>query len=167
MYPSLCRNEIASRQCSGYVTFWYGSGSADPYLRIRILLFSSVTYQMPTNNYIYCCLLLFEGTLTSFFQDKKYYRSRKQFFLTILVFLLDERSIRIRNSDYRIRIREVQKVTDSDRNTASRFGAKCRLKNFNNFPFSIIFHEVLLNPREKSGVPQFCIFVLHLRWIRL
>jgi hypothetical protein len=40
-------------QCSGSVTFLYGSGSADPYtmnLRIRSLLFSSVTFKMPTKN---------------------------------------------------------------------------------------------------------------------
>jgi hypothetical protein len=31
--------------------------------------------------------------------------------------------------------------------------AMCQLKNVNNFPFSIVFHEVCLNPTEKNGVP--------------
>jgi hypothetical protein len=46
-----------SFQCSGSMTFWIGSGSADP-IRIRILLFSSLTCKMPTKNYIFVCIYL-------------------------------------------------------------------------------------------------------------
>ncbi len=39
-------------QCSGSVTFWYGSGSSDPCHRLTdpnvVLLFSSKTFKMPT-----------------------------------------------------------------------------------------------------------------------
>lgn len=28
--------QFSMNQCSGSVTFWYGSGSADPYLRITV-----------------------------------------------------------------------------------------------------------------------------------
>jgi hypothetical protein len=53
-----------------------GSGSAEAYLwlgriRIRILLFSSVTFKMATKK-LFCLLpVLFEATFTSFFKDKK------------------------------------------------------------------------------------------------
>jgi hypothetical protein len=59
--------------------------------RIRILLFSSAADQKPTKNKFFpefFCLLLFEGTFTSVFTDKKskvtkYYKSR--FFLLFLL----------------------------------------------------------------------------------
>jgi hypothetical protein len=42
-----------SNQFSGSVTFWYGSGSLNPYtgLRIRILLFLAEASKMPTRNH--------------------------------------------------------------------------------------------------------------------
>jgi hypothetical protein len=65
------------------------------------------------------CLLLFEGTFTSFLIDKKSKRSHKtvgiKVFL-IFLFLLNDRRIRIlsriHTSDWWIRIREAQKQTD-------------------------------------------------------
>jgi hypothetical protein len=56
---------------------------------MRILLFSSLTFQTPTKNKFkkFFCILLFEGTFTSFFEDKKSKRSHKiveiKVFLTI------------------------------------------------------------------------------------
>ncbi len=93
-------------QCSGSMTFWRGSGSgsADPCLwlmdpdpdsapapdAIRILLFSSLTFKMPPKNDFFktfFCIVLFEGTFTSFFKDKTSKRSHKtveiKVFLTI------------------------------------------------------------------------------------
>ncbi len=56
------------------------------FARIRILLFSSVTFKMATENDFFC-LLLPEASFTSFFKDKKSWRSCKtlgfKFFLTI------------------------------------------------------------------------------------
>ncbi len=58
-------------QCSGSMTFWCGSRSADPCLWLMEFF----------------CLLLFGGTFTWFFKDKKSKRSHKtigaKFFLTI------------------------------------------------------------------------------------
>jgi hypothetical protein len=72
------------------MTFWYGSGSA---------------------------FLLFEDTFTPYFKNKKSKRSNKtvgnKVFLTT-VFLLDDRRVRIRTSDKRIRIQEAQKKYGSD-----------------------------------------------------
>ncbi len=69
----------------------------------RILFFSSLTFKKK-----FFCLLLFEGTFTSLFKDKKSKRSHKtvgiKVFLTIL---LDGRRIRIR-----IQIQEAQKHMD-------------------------------------------------------
>jgi hypothetical protein len=56
------------------MTFWYGSGSADPYLRLTDAVFLSVTFKMTTKKYLFSkffWLLLFEATFTSFFKDKK------------------------------------------------------------------------------------------------
>jgi hypothetical protein len=40
-------------------------------IRMRILLFSSLTFKMPTKNKKkFSCVLLFEGTFTSFFKEK-------------------------------------------------------------------------------------------------
>jgi hypothetical protein len=48
-------------QCCGLVTFWSGSGSADP--RIRILLFTSVADQVTKNQgFSYFFLLVDEGS---------------------------------------------------------------------------------------------------------
>jgi hypothetical protein len=59
------------QHCCGSMTFWCASGSGS---WIRILLFSSLTFKMTTKNKFFkknFCLLLFEGTFTSFFKDKK------------------------------------------------------------------------------------------------
>ncbi len=70
-----------SMQCCESMTFWYGSGSADPYLGLidPDPLFLSVTFKKATKIYHSCFAyyLLFEGTLTSFFKDKKSQRSHK------------------------------------------------------------------------------------------
>jgi hypothetical protein len=50
--------------------------------------FSSLTFKTPTKKKFFC-LLLFEGTFTSFYKDKKSKRSQKQ----LLLFLLDDRRI--------------------------------------------------------------------------
>ncbi len=66
---------------------------------------------------MFFCILLFEGTFTSFFKGKKSKRSHKtveiKVFLTIL---LNDRRIRIRISDkwIRIWIQEAQKHEDPD-----------------------------------------------------
>ncbi len=95
-------------QCCGSVTFWYGSGSANPYLWLAdsdpdpAIFVSDLQDVFST----YFCLLLFEATYTSFFKDKKSLKITKQlesrFFL---LFLLDERRILIRTSYKRIWIR--------------------------------------------------------------
>ncbi len=106
-----------SRQATPLKQFWYGSGSADPYLwstiRIRILLFSSVTFMMPTKStgsfspsFFACCLP--KVSFTSVFNDIKLLLVNKsklqksRFFKKILLV------------DGRIRIREPQKLTDPE-----------------------------------------------------
>jgi hypothetical protein len=117
MYPSLCRNDIASRQCSGYVTFWYESRSADPYLGLKepdtdpALVVCNLS---DANKQLCCCLLLFEGTFKLTSKMKVITMSRNSKIKFFLLFFLYERRIPIRTSKYRIR--EAQKLT---RNTAS------------------------------------------------
>jgi hypothetical protein len=52
------------------------------WIRIRILLFSSLTFKVPTKNKHFfpklLCLFLFEGTFTSFFKDKSQKEVTKQ-----------------------------------------------------------------------------------------
>jgi hypothetical protein len=57
--------------------------------------------QIFENNFF--CLLLFEGTFTSFFKDKKSYRSHKSDKTVGIfsLFLLDDGRIRVRNTDVR------------------------------------------------------------------
>jgi hypothetical protein len=76
-----------AKQCSGSMTFWCGSGSADPCL----LLIDPNADPDPTIFVIdlqdtnkkrilkqkFFCPLLFEGKFTSFFKDKKSKRSLK------------------------------------------------------------------------------------------
>jgi hypothetical protein len=69
---SLNLKQISIYQCCGSMIFWYGSGSRDPCL--RILLFSS---QQKTNFSSFFCVLLLEGTFTSFFKDKQSKRNHK------------------------------------------------------------------------------------------
>jgi hypothetical protein len=77
-------------QCSGSMTFWCGSGSADPcsdyWIRIRmrgdpdpaifIIDLQDVNKQLIFLTKFFC-LLLSDGTFTSFFKDKKSKRSHK------------------------------------------------------------------------------------------
>jgi hypothetical protein len=88
-------------QCCGSVTFGTdpdpGIRASDQWIRIRIriLLFSSLTFKTPTKNYFiskFFCLLPFEGTFTLFLQVTKQNESR--FFL---LFLLVDRRIQIRS----------------------------------------------------------------------
>jgi|688.fasta_scaffold898388_2 hypothetical protein len=78
------RKCCTEQQCSGSVTFLYGSGSLDPYLglRIRILLFfGSTAFKMPTKISFFQSFLLTSfcryRTLTSVFKDKMPLRSHK------------------------------------------------------------------------------------------
>ncbi len=78
------RKSASTDQCCGSMTFWcgFGSGSAsaDPSLLtngsgswIRTLLFSSLTFKIPTKKLIkkkVFLLITFEGTSTLFFKDK-------------------------------------------------------------------------------------------------
>jgi hypothetical protein len=61
------------RQSCRSMPLTYGSGS--------VISFSSLTFKTPTKNLFlfikFLCLLLFEGTFTSFFKDKKSKRSHK------------------------------------------------------------------------------------------
>jgi hypothetical protein len=82
-------------QCCGSMIFWCGSGSADPCLRLMdpdpdlplfvIDLQEANKKQFFLNKFF--CLLLFKGTFTSFFNNKKSKRSNKsggiKVFLTI------------------------------------------------------------------------------------
>jgi hypothetical protein len=63
--------DILLYQCCGFMKFWYGSGSADPYFWLMILLFSSATFQTSAKNNFFSVFFffLFEGTFTSFFKD--------------------------------------------------------------------------------------------------
>ncbi len=80
---------------------WYGSGSADPYLRLTdsdptpdpapdpAILISDLQHG----------LLLFKATFTSFFKDKSHEEvSKHQELKFFSLFLLDYRRIRIRTS---------------------------------------------------------------------
>ncbi len=54
---------------------WHVGTDPDPRvrttdLRIRILLFTSVMFKMPTKKYFLSFLLIFEGTFTSIFKEK-------------------------------------------------------------------------------------------------
>ncbi len=74
---------LPSEQCCGSVTIWYGSGSdpriraSDQWIRIWILLFSSLAFRTPSDNYFFC-LLVFEGTFTSPFTDKSHKKVTKR-----------------------------------------------------------------------------------------
>jgi hypothetical protein len=65
----------------------------------------------------FSCILLFEGTFTSFFKDKKSKRSHKtveiKVCLIILIYWLNDRRIRIR-------IQEAQKHVDPDSDPDSK-----------------------------------------------
>ncbi len=83
-------------QCCGSITFWCGSGSADPCLWLMdppdpdTFIFIIDLKDVKKNNFFlkFSCILLSEGTFTSFFKDTKSKRSHKtveiKVFLTIL-----------------------------------------------------------------------------------
>ncbi len=83
------------RQCCGSMIFWSGSGSGDPCLWLmdpKPSIFVMKLQDANKKNYgsffkKFFCLLLFEGTFTSFFKDKSSKRSHKtvgiKVFLTI------------------------------------------------------------------------------------
>jgi hypothetical protein len=74
-YPARSLTFMLSYEHScGSVAFWYRSGSADRTTD------TSVAFKMPTKSKFFSmffCLLLFEGTFTSVFKDKKSQRSYK------------------------------------------------------------------------------------------
>ncbi len=98
LYKQSRKPKLCKIQCSGPMTFWCGSGSgsanhaSDKWIRmrIRILLFRhwpSRPQQKTNLKTKIFCLLLFEGTFLSFFEDEKVKRSHNtvgiQVFLTI------------------------------------------------------------------------------------
>jgi hypothetical protein len=70
------------------VTFWYGSGSSDPYIRTTDpdSAISSVTFKMAAKNYFLFCLLFLKLHLHHFSKKKIIKKSQGFFFL---LFLLD------------------------------------------------------------------------------
>ncbi len=113
-------------QCSGSVTFWYRSGSSDPYLSPTdpdpdpdIFVSDLKDANKKTNFYVFC-LLLYEGTII--LQEskviKKSQNSRNQGFLTIFASWWDSGD----PDPYiwqriRIWIQDAQKTYDSDSGT--------------------------------------------------
>ncbi len=84
---------LSQKQCCRSVTFWYGSGSADPtsdkliQVQLRILPFSSVTFKMATKNiyfFLRFLLITFWSYIYIIFQrlkvTKKSQNSRNQCF---------------------------------------------------------------------------------------
>ncbi len=60
------KKRFSLKQCFGSVTFLIRIRASDQWIRLRVLLFSYLTFKTATKNYFFC-LLLFEGTFTSFF----------------------------------------------------------------------------------------------------
>jgi hypothetical protein len=63
----------STNQCCGSMKFWYGSGSGSAVQYLGLMdpdpaIFAS---DLQDVNKIFFCFLLFEGTFTSFFKDKK------------------------------------------------------------------------------------------------
>ncbi len=90
-------------------------------IRMRILLFSSVTLKCQQKIIFFSpkflCIFLFEGTFTSFFEDKKSQRSHKTVEIKVFLhFFACWWRIRICTNKLRIRMRiqEAQKQTDLD-----------------------------------------------------
>ncbi len=133
--PQVSQNCLRGiNQCCGSLTFWYGSlafwygsGSADPLPLTNgsgsglgfgsgfgsVLLFSSVTLKIATRKIV--LLITFWSYISIFFSKVKItshkdHKTKESRFS--LLFLLDDRRIRIRTSDQRIRIRESQKHAD-------------------------------------------------------
>ncbi len=114
-------------QCSRSVTFWYGSGSSDPYLWLTDPdpAFFVRDLKDAKNKFFFTkflCLFLFESTFTSFNKDNKSERSHKTIEIKIFLhFLLVNgrirNRIRISINKLRIRIRMQIRI----RNTAVMF----------------------------------------------
>ncbi len=77
---------LSTVQCSGSMTFWCGSGSADPclwlmdpdadpYPSIFVIDLQDANKKLIFLKFF--CIILFEGTFTSFFKDKTSKRSHK------------------------------------------------------------------------------------------
>jgi hypothetical protein len=68
-----------------------------PDILVRILLFSSVIFNIPTKIFLQVFFAYFEDTFTSFFNDKKSHKevAKQQKSRVSLLFLLDDGSIRI------------------------------------------------------------------------
>ncbi len=90
---------IYADQCCGSMTFWCGSGSADPCLWLRDPYPAIFVIDLQDGNKKliffskFFCLLLFESTFTSFFRDKKSKRSQNavgiKVFLTIFCMMIE------------------------------------------------------------------------------
>ncbi len=90
-FNTLCRAVLFRfKQCCGSMTFWCGSGSADlclwqmdpdadPDPAIFIIDLQDANKKLIFLKHFFCILLL-EGTFTSFFKDKKSQNSRNQNF---------------------------------------------------------------------------------------
>ncbi len=112
---------FASKKCYLYDHFFCGTSVVDPWhfgtepdprirttdlwIRIRILLFSSVAFKMPTKKLVFFLgflLMTFwrNCTCTSVFKDIKSWRSHKTVGIKVfLTFLLDDGRIRIRTNN--------------------------------------------------------------------
>jgi hypothetical protein len=105
---SRCCHVVCALQCCGSMTFWCGSGSADPCLwlldpdpdpdpdpSIFIIYLQNANKKRIKKKS--SCILLFEGTFTSFFKDKKSKRSHNTVEIKgFLTYLLNDKRIRIR-----------------------------------------------------------------------
>ncbi len=99
-------------QCCKSVTFWYESGSGS----VPLPYGSGSCYflQWPSRRFLNFFLFTFLRYIYIHFSKIK-----------IIKFLLDDRSIRIRTSFLRIRIREAQKIRIRFRNTAIGLSVFC------------------------------------------
>ncbi len=96
---------LRNNQCCGSLNFGVDPDphihDSDLWIRIRILLFSSCQPRcQPKINLKkkFFCILLFEGTFTSFFKDKKSKGSHKTAEIKVLLtFLLNARKMRIQS----------------------------------------------------------------------
>ncbi len=105
--------------CSGSVTFWYGSGSAPltngcgPYSGSYSFRhwFKTPTKNNFLNNFFAYYFFKIHLHHSSKIQSHKEVTKQLKSRFYSLLFSLDDRRIRICNSDWRIRIREAQKLT--------------------------------------------------------
>jgi hypothetical protein len=79
--------------------FWYGSGPADPYLRLMdpdsdldpdpAVFVSDLQDAKKYYFKLFFCLLHFEGTFTSYFKDKKIIKSHKTVGINVFLTIFD------------------------------------------------------------------------------